>query len=156
MEQRVLNDFWGCVLSEIQFDVLNHKITLKLKDDNIINEIIFKGVAAFFFLNEEGENRFSFGEYGGYLELTEISYLPKGIGKLALVDVKEDKEWAQNQYANANFYILIWNSSLFIEATTIIINNIKYDLKKINTSFSDENMGNTVSSFKKFIEKFNK
>lgn len=157
MEQNVLNDFWGCILDEIKIDLLNHKITLKIKKDHVLNEIIFEEVAAFFFLNEDGENRFSFGDYGGYLELSEISYLPNGIGKLALMDViEEEKEWAQTQYANANFYILIWNSSLFIEARKIIINNINYDLEFKNFISTDENVEIKLSGIKKFIEKFSK
>jgi hypothetical protein len=128
---------------ECNFDIFKNEITLKLLEGDIENGvkketenfvIIFKEVSAFFFVNNDGEERFDFTKFcGKYTELVSIGYYEDGIGKI-LVD--SDQSWANRYYAKANFVLDIggWGPSLYIEAGVVEINGKAYHTKKLADS----------------------
>jgi hypothetical protein len=131
--QNRLNNLWSGILESYEFNILKHII--KFKITVIENEkkskylIIFNGVSSYHFYNNSKEERFNIIETDeeDYLELTSIQFYPNGIGNIRIKSSKE--RWIEQYYSNVNFVLEMWNSMLFIEANSIVLNDVEYQIK---------------------------
>lgn len=129
--KKQLNKLWAGSIERINFDFLRGSISLKVKviENNNTNfyEVFFHEVSSHYYLRNNGDSRFIFYELedGDYLELTSIDYYESGIGNIAIKSHSD--EWVNEYHSSANFALEIWSSMLFIEAKSIIINDVKYD-----------------------------
>lgn len=127
-----LNLLWAGTIKTIDFNLLNHSIFLEIEvfeNANVFKyEVIFEGVSAFYFSQNEGDNRLQTPLYdeGDYLELTSIHYVKEGIGNILIESPRE--KWTKNWYASANFILEIWSSHLFIEAKSLSVNGRKFQV----------------------------
>ncbi|QHZ45959.1 YxiG family protein [Bacillus sp. NSP9.1] len=136
METRLvtlLNEMWAAVIEKYEFDMLKNSISFELKTiDNGLeakHKMIFKGVSAWYFIEDSGEDRFNTideTEDQDYLELTSIDFYKNGIGQIKPSSIEED--WVNQYYSNANFALEIWDALLLVEAKSIIINGNKYEV----------------------------
>lgn len=121
-----LNLLWAGTIKRIDFNLLKHSISLEIEvieNASVLKyEVIFEGVSAYFFSNNEGDERLQIEPYdeGDYLELTSIHYIKEGIGNIIIESQRE--KWTKNWYASANFVLEIWSSYLFIEAKSLSVN----------------------------------
>lgn len=132
--QNKLNELWAGIIDFYKFDIFNHTITL---DVTVIENgeekkynVKFKGVSAYHFYENSGEERINLLELdeGDYLELTSIQFYESGVGDIRIKS--ETEKWAEQYYSNSNFILEIWESILFIEASSIIINDVdEYNVK---------------------------
>lgn len=131
--QNRLDNLWSGIIESYEFNILKHII--KFKITVIENEkkskylIIFNEVSSYHFYNNSEEDRFNIIEQDeeDYLELTSIQFYPNGIGN---IKIKSSKElWIEQYYSNVNFVLEMWNSMLFIEANSIVLNDIEYQIK---------------------------
>jgi hypothetical protein len=132
--QNKLNELWAGVIDFYKFDIFKHTITL---DVTVIENgeerrynVKFKDVSAYHFYENSGEERINPLELdeGDYLELTSIQFFENGVGDIRIKSKTE--KWVEQYYSNANFVLEIWESMLFIEASSIIINDVdEYKVK---------------------------
>ncbi len=136
--QNKLNGLWSSVIDYYEFNVLKHTIIFNvtiIENGNRIKDCItFKGVSAYHFYEDYGDQRFYPIEPddGDYAELTSIKYYKNGIGNIKIKSQTEP--WSEKYYSNANFVLEIWNSMLFIEASIVIIDDVEYELKYPNSN----------------------
>jgi hypothetical protein len=133
--QEQLNSLWAGVVEQLQFDILNHKITFHIKVNNGIvqkSELIFKEVSAYYFIENSGDERLNLIEPddGDYLELTSIDYYENGVGLVSIQSSSID--WVEQYYSSANFVLELWSSMLLIEAKSVTINGKAFNV----TTFS--------------------
>ncbi|KIV56421.1 hypothetical protein AM501_09705 [Aneurinibacillus migulanus] len=127
-----LNKLWASVLDSFSIDVLTHTIILNanvIDDDKCVTyKVIFKGVSAFYFLEDYGEKRLNPPEpdNGDYTEITSIDYYPNGIGTISIKSSSES--WVNQYFSSANFTLELWNSMLLIEARSITINDYEFEV----------------------------
>lgn len=130
--QDSINELWDNIIEDMTIDVLNHTITFKTKairtGSITRHELQFREVSAFYFVGNNGEQRFDLlpRETGDFLEITAIWHYPNGVGKISIAATAE--EWAEQFYSNANFSIEIWSAILFIEAKKIVIDQEVFEI----------------------------
>lgn len=133
--ENLLNKLWGSSIKKLEFDVLRNSITFELTTVDLEEatdyHVTFIGVSSHYYTRNNGASRlapFSFEE-GDYLELTSIDYFKAGVGEIAIH--APEKEWVGGYKASANFALEIWSALLFIEATSVRINDQYFsDLRK--------------------------
>lgn len=134
--QKKLNELWSSVIDYYEFNILKHiiifNVTVIENGKKVKYSVTFKGVSAYHFYEDGGEQRLYPVEPddGDYSELTSIQYYKNGIGNIKTESQIE--QWAEKYYSNANFVLEIWNSMLFIEASNIILDDVEYEVKYPN------------------------
>lgn len=127
-----LNKLWASVLDSFNIDVLTHTIILNadvIDDDKCVTyKVVFKGVSAFYFLEDSGEKRLNppKPDNGDYTEITSIDYYPNGIGTISIKSSSES--WVNQYFSSANFALELWNSMLLIEARSVTINDYEFEV----------------------------
>ena len=129
---KTINLLWAGTIKKIEFILLKHSVSLEIEvieNENVFKyEMTFEGVSSYFYSNNEGDKRLQIESYdeGDYLELTSIHYIQEGIGNIIIESQRE--KWTKNWYASANFVLEIWSSYLFIEATSLSVNEKKFQV----------------------------
>lgn len=133
--QNKLNELWAGIIECYKFDILNHSITFYVTVIENGKEkkysVKLKGVSSYHFYENSGEQRTNLLEpdEGDYLELTSIHLFENGVGDIRITSKNE--KWAEQYYSNTNIVIEIWNSILFVEADSIILNDFdEYKIKR--------------------------
>lgn len=130
--QNILNELWAGVINFYKFDILKQTITFNItvneNEKKSKYDIIFNGVSSYHFYEDSEERRLHplDPDEGYYLELTSIELYKNGIGNIT---TKSNLGWTEQYYSNANFVLEIWNSILYIEASSIILNGVEYKVK---------------------------
>jgi hypothetical protein len=128
--QNSLNKLWESKISEINFDILNNRIKMRLElteNKNISNHtIVLKNVSSYFFVNntEKERKKFINREEDDFLEMTSISLIEGD----AEIRTKAEEKWIEQYNANANIAIEIWSRFLFVETEMIEIDSCEYGL----------------------------
>lgn len=128
--RKQLNHLWAGEITYINFDLLKKSVTINIivteneKTENF--EVIFINVSAYYFINNNGENRFDFYEVeqDDYLELTSIDYIGREIKE---IKINSHSKWVDEYFSSANFLLEIWSSIVLIEAESIKINGIAFE-----------------------------
>lgn len=127
-----INSLWAGKIKSMEFPLLKHTIFLEIEviEDgrDLSFNVLFEGVSSYFYLNDEGSERLKIDPYEetDYLELTSIHYIREGIGHIGIESQTES--WTNNWFASANFVLEMWNAYLFIEAKSLSINGIKFEV----------------------------
>ena len=131
--QECLNQMWATIIEKLEFNIIEHTITLQLKaiDNGIENQVfvVFGDVTAYYFINNTGEQRdtLTLYEEDDYLELTSIYYYGDGIGN---IEINSSPDLLLEKYfSSANFVLEIWSAMLFIEAKTFYFDGNVFKVK---------------------------
>lgn len=124
-------------IQDISFDILNNKIVIivePFKKEPVA--IVFDKVSAYYFVNDDGEDRLKIRnpDQRDFTELTSISYLKGGVGKIA---INSPFSWTEQWYSSANFFMELWTAALFVEAKTITIDGETFDIGYPNIEGND-------------------
>ena len=114
------------VIEKFDISIPKDKISMDIKMNNNCNDkvkIIFEEVFSFYFINEKDDLvRKSCLDY---TKLHSIGYYKDGVGEFANLDCPED-EITEEDISLPNFALELLNSSMFIEARSIKINDKKF------------------------------
>lgn len=135
--EQLLEDISETKIQSMSFDVLHRKITMivePFKKEPVT--IVFDKVSAYYFVNNNGKERFRIGKVdpGDYTELTSIGYYKNGIGKISIISTDH---WAPQWYSSANFGMELWAAALFVEAQAITIDGETFDVGYPNIEGND-------------------
>lgn len=126
-----LGKFWGSYINSFTVDFCTLELLLGLdihqNNSTTRHTIVFQHVSAFFFVNGKGEKRLETGQWAS-AELSEIYYNKHPIDH---VFHKHDKTGTPQYSADFNFYLEIWSTVLLIEAKTVIIDGVVYDISLV-------------------------
>ncbi|RLQ92811.1 hypothetical protein [Planomicrobium sp. Y74] len=134
--QDQLNSLWGTVITDLQVDLLNDSLFIKLEihENSRIDfqTLKFIDVSAFYYVKDNLDNRFNFydREKAYYLELTSINHVENKNYDFQIKS-NSDTEWSEHYKTDANIVIEIWDSVIFIEARSIQVGNQVFELKNI-------------------------
>ncbi|MDK2919353.1 MAG: hypothetical protein PWQ37_2086 [Candidatus Petromonas sp.] len=104
-------------------DIISMDIKTKQNSPNNKFKVVFEEVFSFYIVNEEGDlvKKPCFD----YTHLNSIGYYKNGVGEFVNIDVSED-ELSPEDVSLPNFAVELLNSSMFIEARSIKINDKKF------------------------------
>lgn len=121
---------WGGVIKDYSFNIIKNEIVFQLFTVDNGKQMEYSlelfNVSAWFFINNTNKERKKFYkcEPDDYLELTSINIIQDAFLGADSIDEK----WVREYSSSVNIAIEIWNSYLFIEAETIVINGFEYKL----------------------------
>lgn len=126
---KALDPLWASFIEKVDIDILNLRITFDLVlyfSDNAIqrHKLVFDNVSSYFFVNGEGDARYNTEKWDN-AELSEIYYFERSQDHILH---KNDKEGTPNYVSNPNFHLEIWGAAFMIEAKTITVDGIQYEV----------------------------
>jgi len=115
-------------IKSMNINVPGEVISLDIKKENLDSSseysIVFEEVFSFYYVNEEGT--IVEKPYIDSTKLSSIGYYKDGVGEFINTDVENDEDLSENDISLPNFAIEMLNSSIFIEARSIKINDKKF------------------------------
>ena len=123
-----LNQLWASVIEGFSVDLCAHTISMDIRtkqDDNVEYRVVFGGVSSFYFVGGESDERFNRPPWD-YAELSEVYFYSQDVHRIS-------HRFAQKpgfaQYgSSANFVLEMWSSCLFVEASSVVINDSRFDV----------------------------
>lgn len=122
----LLDSLRQSIIERFDINIPKEKISIHIKaSDSSANDIkvIFEEVFSFYFINERGS--LSTRPCFDYTKLNSIGYYENGVGEFANLDCPEE-EITEQDISLPNFALELLNSSMFIEARSIKINDKKF------------------------------
>ncbi|WP_432662245.1 hypothetical protein R9X47_17100 [Wukongibacter baidiensis] len=122
----LLDSLRQSIIEKFDINIPKEKISIHIKaNDSSAHDIklIFEEVFSFYFINEKGN--LSTSPCFDYTKLNSIGYYENGVGEFANLDCPED-EITEKDISLPNFALELLNSSMFIEARSIKINDKKF------------------------------
>lgn len=104
-------------------DTISLKL-IKLQENNEEIEIIFEGVSAFYYIDENKQIHYDWDIKS--TNLNSITYYSDGIGEFQAIEVINGVEVEPFAVSHPNFVLEMMDKSLFIEAQSVKINNKKF------------------------------
>jgi len=122
----ILDSLKQSVIEKFDINIPKEKISIHIKaNDSSVDDVkvTFEEVFSFYFINEK-EN-LSARPCFDYTKLNSIGYYENGVGEFANLDCPKD-EITEKDISLPNFALELFNSSMFIEARSIKINDKKF------------------------------
>ncbi len=122
----LLDSLQQSIIEKFDIDIPKEKISIHIKnntdsDDKV--KIIFEEVFSFYFINEIED--LSIKPCFDYTQLNSIGYYENGVGEFANLDCPDD-EITEKDISLPNFALELFDSSIFIEARSIKIDDKKF------------------------------
>ncbi|WP_432406324.1 YxiG family protein [Wukongibacter sp. M2B1] len=122
----LLDSLRQSIIEKFDINISKEKISIHIRaNDSAVDEVkvTFEEVFSFYFINEKGN--LSTRSCFDYTKLNSIGYYENGVGEFANLDCPED-EITEKDISLPNFALELLNSSMFIEARSIKINDKKF------------------------------
>ncbi|SKC83678.1 hypothetical protein SAMN02194393_03971 [Maledivibacter halophilus] len=119
----ILNSLKESTIEKLDINVPKDKISIDVKVHRNTTDkvkIVFEEVFSFYFINEE--NNMSKKSCFDYTKLNSIGFYENGVGEFASFDCPDD-EITEKDVSLPNFALDLLDSSIFIEARSIKIND---------------------------------
>lgn len=124
----LLSNLSQSVIKKMNINIPEDMISIYIKkeDSNSCDEykVVFEEVFSFYFVNEDGN--LVKKPYFDCTKLNSIEYYENGVGEFANADISDIEELRDEDISLPNFALELKNSSMFIEARSIKINDKKF------------------------------
>ncbi|WIF95939.1 hypothetical protein [Caminicella sporogenes] len=124
----LLNNLSQSIIKKMNINIPKDMISIDIKKENPNScdeyKVVFEEVFSFYFVNEN--TNLVKKAYFDCTKLTSIGYYENGIGEFANADVSDIEELKAEDVSLPNFALELKNSSMFIEARSIKINDKKF------------------------------
>lgn len=118
----ILNDIGTGTIENFHIDNNNNEIVVHIKGNNgNLKTLRFKDIKGYYFMDISDSNNLNLDDY--ISDLNTVSYYKSGFGRFANVNMNNPKNV---NVSIPNFAINLINSSIFIEAETIEIDEESY------------------------------
>jgi len=122
----ILDSLRQSIIEKFDMNIPKDKISIHIKTSNKSTDkvkITFEEVFSFYFINENGN--LTTKSCFDCTKLNSIGYYENGVGEFANLDCPDD-EITEKDISLPNFALEFLNSSMFIEARSIEINDKKF------------------------------
>ena len=122
----LLDSLQQSIIEKFDINIPKEKISIHIKNNDASDDkikIIFEEVFSFYFINENGD--LNIKPCFDYTKLNSIGYYENGVGEFANLDCPDD-EITEKDISLPNFALELFDSSIFIEARSIKINDKKF------------------------------
>lgn len=124
----LLDSLRHSIIKKMDINVPEDIISIDIQKQNTDScdeyKLVFEEVFSFYFVNEDGN--LVKKSYFDCTKLNSIGYYKDGVGEFANIDVSDTEELKAEDISLPNFALELINSSMFIEARSIKINDKRF------------------------------